>query len=64
MKSLFIQFLKHDSAQHLTIRKAVTRIGQQEDTELWILAECVQVDAHGLRKSKFTRGWSGVCNNG
>ena len=45
--SMFIQFLKQDSAQCLTISKAVTRIGQQDDTELWVLGECVQVDAHG-----------------
>ena len=39
--------LKQESAENLTIQKAVTRIGQQEDKKLWILGEGVQINAEG-----------------
>ena len=45
--AMFIQFLKQESADSLTIRKAVTRIGQQHGTELWVLGEGVHIDAQG-----------------
>ena len=45
--STFIQFLKQDSVKNLTIRKAVTRIGEQEHDKIWVLGEYVQIDEHG-----------------
>ena len=46
--AIFIQYLKQESRDSLTIRKAVTRIGQQPEKELWVLDENVQIDSQGV----------------
>ena len=43
--AMFIQLLKQESADSLTIRKVVARIGQQHGTELWVLGEGMHIDA-------------------
>ena len=46
--SMFIQFLKQESANGLNIRRAVTQIGEQPDKELWVLGDGIQVNSLGM----------------
>ena len=39
--------IRYGSSNTLSIRKAVTRIGQQHEQELWVVGQRIQVDAHG-----------------
>ena len=42
-----IQFLKQQSVDSITIGKAATRVGQQQNEELWILGDGVHISASG-----------------
>ena len=55
--ALFIQFLKQESADSLTIRRAVTRIGQQHGIELWVLGDGVQIDSLGMLVPEEEQGY-------
>lgn len=55
--AIFIQFLKQESTDSLTIRKAVTRIGQQQNTELWVLGDGVHINAEGALVPKEVYIW-------
>jgi len=50
--AMFIQLLKQESADSLTIRKAVTSIGQQHGTEFWVLREGKHIDAQSALASR------------
>ena len=50
--AMFIQLLKQESADSLTIRKVVARIRQQHGTELWVLGEGMHIDAQSALASR------------
>ena len=45
--SLFLQFLKKEAGRNLPIRKAVTVIGKQGNSSVWVLGRDLQLDAEG-----------------
>ena len=45
--SLFLQFLKKEVGRNLPIRKAVTVIGKQGNSSVWVLGRDLQLDAEG-----------------
>ena len=45
--AMFIQFLKQESANTLTIRKPVTKIGKQPDRDVWVLGNGIVINAMG-----------------
>lgn len=45
--SLFLQFLKKEAGRNLPIRKAVTFIGKQMNSSVWVLGKELQIDGEG-----------------
>ena len=52
--SLFLQFLKKEAGRNLPIRKAVTVIGKQGNSSVWILGRDLHLDV--FRPLFFQRG--------
>ena len=45
--AMFIQFLKQQSSDTLSIQKAVTRIGKQRDHDVWVMGKSTQINVYG-----------------
>ena len=45
---MLLRLVEADRKRKQPIRKAVTRIGQQHETDVWVLEESVQINAKGV----------------